>query len=228
MSRKITIMIDRGVMKEDRDVFIHSKFFRNQRRLPAYSFNSRMKLKDYDLNRIVGDLEEMLPGILPEGIEVIFDIADSELKIMTDPLKLRGALLNLIENARDALLPGGSLTLSTSRIQFSNGTDCSSTYASGGCALVSISDTGTGMSEIIREKMFEPFFTTKPGNDKGLGCTLAQRIVDCHNGRISVDSSINKGTTVRIYLPLLKTDRTQEIPIPLPSSLSMKAARLSA
>ena len=84
-----------------------------------------MKLKDYDLNRIVGGLEEMLPGILPGGIEVIFELADSELKIMTDPLKLRSALLHLIENAGDALLPGGSLTLSTSRIRFSDGTDCS-------------------------------------------------------------------------------------------------------
>ena len=69
-----------------------------QRRLPAYSFDSRMKLKDYDLNKIVGGLEEMLPGILPDGVEVTFDLADSELKIMGDSLKLKGAILNLIEN----------------------------------------------------------------------------------------------------------------------------------
>lgn len=194
-----------------------------QRRLPAYSFDSRMKLKDYDLNKIVGGLEEMLPGILPDGVEVTFDLADSELKIMGDSLKLKGAILNLIENAADALVPGGSLTLSTDRVPISNGMEWSSQYATGGCALVSISDTGMGMSEEVRGKMFEPFFTTKHGKDRGLGCTLAQRIVECHNGRISVDSSMGKGTRVSIYLPLLQIDRSQQMPIPLPSSLSMKA-----
>ena len=195
-----------------------------QGRLPAYSFNARMKLKDCDLNRIVGELKEMLPGILPDGVEVVFDLADSELTIMTDPLKLKGAFLNLIKNAGDALSTGGSLTLSTSRIRFSHGADSSSPYAAGECALASISDTGIGMNEIVKERMFEPFFTTKSGKDRGLGCTLAQRVVECHNGRMSVDSGINRGTRVSIYLPLIKTAGTQELPIPLPSSFSMKAA----
>lgn len=193
-----------------------------QRRLPAYSFDSRMKLKCDDLNRIVGEVAEMLPGFLPEGVTVTIDLTSSELKIMTEPLRLRGAILNLIQNARDALSRGGSLTLSTSRVEFSNGADLLGPYVAGECALVSISDAGTGMSEKIKRRMFEPYFTTKPGEGRGLGCTLAQRIVDCHNGRISVDSSVNKGTSVRIFLPLVKTGHAQEIPIPLPSSLSTK------
>ncbi len=189
----------------------------DQRSLPAYSFNPMMRLKDHDLNRIVEELEEMLPGILPEGVEVIFDLADSELTITTDPLKLKGAFLNFIRNAGDALRPGGSLTLKTSRIRFGSA-DCPAAYGPGGCALFSITDTGTGMSREIKEKMFEPYFTTKQGADKGLGCTLARRVVECHNGTISVDSNANKGTTVRIYLPLLKTNRMGAMPIPLPSS----------
>lgn len=189
----------------------------DQRRLPAYSFNPMMKLKDHDLNRIVEELEEMLPGVLPDGVEVIFDLADSELTITTDPLKLKGAFLNLIKNAGDALRPGGSLTLKTSRIRFGSA-DCPATYGPGGCALLTITDTGAGMSSEIKEKMFEPYFTTKPGADKGLGCTLARKIVECHSGTISVDSSANEGTTVSIYLPLINTDRMPAMPIPLPSS----------
>ena len=206
-------------------MYISTTSLLEQRRLPAYSFNPRMNLKDYDLDVLVAELEEMLPGVLPDGIEVVFDLAGSELKVMTDSLKLKGAFLNLIENAGDALSPGGSLTVSTSRIRFTGGSNCSSSYAAGGCALVSFSDTGSGMSETVKERMFEPFFTTKTGKDRGLGCTLAQRIVECHNGRISVDSIINRGTRVRIYLPLIRTDRPHVMPIPLPSSFTMKIAR---
>lgn len=193
-----------------------------QRRLPAYSFDSRLKLKNYDLNAIIEELQEMLPGIVSEDIEVKVNLSDSELKIMTDPLKLKGALLNLIENAAEALSPGGSLNVSTSLISFTNSTECSSEYPSGGCALVTITDTGKGMPDTIKERMFEPFFTTKQGPEKGLGCTLAQRIVECHNGRINVDSSLNSGTKVRVYLPLIKNDSMGEV-IPLPSSFGRKA-----
>ncbi|MHB8111181.1 MAG: ATP-binding protein [Syntrophorhabdaceae bacterium] len=205
-------------------MYISTTNLLEQRRLPAYSFDSRMKLKDRDLNGIIKELQDVLAGIIPDNIEVAISLADSELKIMTDPLKLKGAFLNLIENAADALSPGGLLKVSTSRIRFTNGTECSSEYASGGCALVTISDTGTGMNEYTKERIFEPFFTTKPGKDKGLGCTLAQRVIECHNGRITVESTINRGTKVRVYLPLIKDDRIREVPIPLPSSFGMKRA----
>jgi two-component system cell cycle sensor histidine kinase/response regulator CckA len=196
-----------------------------QRRLPAFSFDPRMKFKSHDLNALVRELEEMLPGVLPTGVKAVVDCANFELKVMTDPLKLKTALLNLIENAGDALSPGGSLAVSTSRIGFEGTFDGKSPYGAGGCALVSISDTGTGMDEMIKDKMFDPFFTTKPGKI-GLGCTLAQRIVDCHNGRISVDSGTQRGTRIMIYLPLLKNDHTREVPIPLPSFFPAGVARL--
>jgi len=196
-----------------------------QRRLPAFSFDPRMKFKSHDLNALVRELEEILPNVLPNGVKAVVDLANFELKVMTDPLKLKTALLNLVENAGDALSPGGSLALSTSRIGFEGAFDGKSPYGAGGCALVSISDTGTGMNETIRDKMFDPFFTTKPGK-VGLGCTLAQRIVDCHNGRIRVDSGAERGTRIMVYLPLLKNDHAREVPIPLPSFFPAGVARL--
>lgn len=193
-----------------------------QRRLPAYSFDSRMKLKNYDLNAVIEELQDMLPGIVSEDIEVQIHLHDSELKVMTDPLKLKSAFLSLIENAVEALSPGGLLKVSTSRIRFTNTTECVSEYASGGCALVTFADTGKGMPEHIKQRMFEPFFTTKQGSDKGLGCTIAQRIIECHNGRINVDSSLTGGTKVRVYLPLIKDDSLSDV-IPLPASFGRKA-----
>ncbi|MEN6616403.1 MAG: ATP-binding protein [Syntrophorhabdus sp.] len=181
-----------------------------------------MKLKNYDLNAIIEELQDMMPGIVPEGIEVKIKLYDSQLKIMTDPLKLKAAFLNLIENAVEALSPGGLLRVSTGRIRFANNAECSGEYSTGGCALVTIADTGKGMPDTIKERMFEPFFSTKQGSDKGLGCTLAQRIVECHNGRINVDSSPNSGTKVRVYLPLIQGDSMNEV-IPLPSSFGGKA-----
>jgi signal transduction histidine kinase len=140
-------------------------------------------------------------------------------------LKLTGALLNLVGNAGDALSPGGRLTLSTRRIRFADDImGCSMAYASNGCALISISDTGAGMDQSIRERIFEPFFTTKEGC-RGLGCTLARRIVESLNGRISVESAVDAGTDVRVYLPLIKNDLMRAIPIALPASFSASPLR---
>jgi signal transduction histidine kinase len=80
------------------------------------------------------------------------------------------------------------------------------------------------MDESIRERIFEPFFTTKEGS-RGLGCTLALRIVESLKGRISVDSAVDAGTDVRVYLPLIKNDLVRAIPIPLPASFSASPLR---
>ncbi len=202
-------------------MYFHAGNVLEQRSLPAYGFDSRMKLKDHDLNGIVEELQDLLPGIVPDGTEVRVELADCELRVMTDALKLKGAFVNIIENAADALSPGGLLTLSTGQIRFSgDDAGCPSAYASGGCAFFFISDTGVGMDEMTKERIFEPFFTTKPGEKRGLGSTIARRVIECHNGTMNVESSVNGGTKVRIYLPLMRTDR-MGIPIPLPSSFSI-------
>lgn len=192
-----------------------------QRSLPSYGFDSRMKLKDRDLNGIVEELRDLLPGIVHDGTEVRVELADCELRMMTDALKLKGAFVNIIENAADALSSGGVLTLSTGRIRFfGDTTGNSGACGSGGCALFTISDTGTGMDEMTKERVFEPFFTTKPGEKRGLGCTIALRVIECHNGTMNVESAVNQGTNVRIYLPLIRSDH-RGIPIPLPPSFSI-------
>ncbi len=96
-----------------------------------------MKLETNTINGIVEQIADLLPGVVPDGIEIKINLADCELRVVTDALKLTGALMNLIGNAGDALSPGGRLTLSTRRIRFADDfMGFSIAYGSIGCALV--------------------------------------------------------------------------------------------
>jgi len=187
--------------------------------LSAFNFDHKMRLKEYDLNGIIKELEKVLPEYMNEGVKVKMSLADEELKIMADPLRIKEAFVNLIKNANDAMPSGGILTLNSKLASFKlESTDARNNYLSGVSALFSVSDTGTGMDERTQKKIYEPFFTTKEGVGRGLGFPMASYIIQGHRGSINVDSTPGIGTTVSIYLPLLKKDLLQPSPIPLPSS----------
>jgi signal transduction histidine kinase len=184
-----------------------------------------MRLKEYDLNRIIKELEKVLPEHIDENVKVKIELADKELKIMADPLRIKEAFLNLIKNANDAMPSGGVLTLSSKQVSFKlESTDISNDYLSGVSALVSVSDTGTGMDEITQERIYEPFFTTKEGIGRGLGFPMAFYIIQSHGGSMHVDTAPDIGTTIYVYLPLLKYDLLQPSPIPLPSSFEKQSS----
>lgn len=188
--------------------------------LPALNFDQKMRLNEYDLNTIIVDTERLLPESLNEGVAIRKDLAPVELKIMADPQKIKDALLNLIVNAKEAMPLGGTLTLSSRKVSFADifsgfVDDCTT----GACALLTISDTGIGMDDYTKDKVEEPFFSTKEGG-KGLGFPVAARIIRNHGGSINIDSSKGVGTTVSIYLPLLKPAYDRLSPIPLPPSLT--------
>jgi len=113
--------------------------------------------------------------------------------------------MNLVSNANDAMTDGGSLTISTSSVEIDESFIKTHGFGkTGRFALITVEDTGTGMSEDIIKKIFEPFFTTKPiGKGTGLGLSVAYGIVKQHNGYIDVISEHGKGTTFYIYLPLI-------------------------
>jgi signal transduction histidine kinase len=188
--------------------------------LPAFNFDHKMRLKEYDLNEIIKELEKILPGYVNEGIKIKIELSDSELKIMADPLRLKEAFLNLIKNSNDAMPSGGMLTFSSKPVSFQDKSiNIGNDYSSGACALFSVSDTGVGMDEKMQEKIYEPFFTTKEGAGRGLGFPVASYIIQSHHGSIKVDSVPGIGTTINVCLPLVKKDFLQSSPIPLPSSL---------
>jgi CheY-like chemotaxis protein len=122
---------------------------------------------------------------------------------MIDPLQLDQILMNLSVNAHDAMPNGGSLTLETANVRLN---DTSKKYypdaRTGDFVLLSVSDTGHGMSPEVREHIFEPFFTTKRvGEGTGLGLSTVYGIVTQNNGFITVDSAKGRGTVFEIYLP---------------------------
>ena len=191
----------------------------NYKSLPAFSFNEKMRLNEYDLNGIILDVSKLVPEFLNSSVHFQKDIIPTELKIMADPLKIREAFLKLIENANDAMPSGGTLTVSSKKVSFVNTfSEFVNNCETGTCALLLIADNGTGMDESIIGRIQEPFFTTKDGAGKGLGFSIALRIIKDHGGSIGVDSTKGAGTTISVYLPLLKPSTDRIIPIPLPPS----------
>ena len=119
---------------------------------------------------------------------------------MTDPGQLELAVLNLAINARDAMPTGGTLTISTCNVPA--GDPRLPDDVSDDCVMVSVADTGTGMSDEVRAKVFEPFFTTKSvGKGSGLGLSMVYGLVKQCRGAIAVDSRVGHGTTVSLFFP---------------------------
>ena len=157
-------------------------------------------------------MESLLLRVIGEDIELSTVLTDTDLTIMADSTQIDQILMNLATNAQDAMPKGGSFIIRTDRVEI-NG-EYIRTYGygkPGSYALLSVEDTGTGMDEKTRERIFEPFFTTKEvGKGTGLGLSMVYGIVKQHDGYINVYSEPGRGTTFKIFLPLIQSE-AQEI-----------------
>jgi PAS domain S-box-containing protein len=172
-------------------------------KLLTFSRKEQINVQDIWMHNVIDELVTMLTRTLDRSIEIKTFIQDKCL-VHIDKNQIQQALLNVCVNAGDAMPEGGVLTLECRRHTF-DGTvcrDCGKT-SKGDFCMLQVSDTGVGMSDKVRQKVMEPFFTTKGvGKGTGLGLSVTHGIVESHKGHIHIYSEINRGTCIRIYLPL--------------------------
>ncbi len=175
------------------------------RSLLAYSRKQVTNPVPVGLNTILVNLEVMLRRLIPEHIEVRMQVGGEELSVLADSGQIEQVIMNLAVNARDAMVKGGILSISTDRIILDQEFVSAHGYGvPGSYALITVADTGVGMDEKTRDRIFEPFFTTKePGKGTGLGLAMVYGIVKQHSGFINCYSELGHGTVFRLYLPLI-------------------------
>jgi len=173
--------------------------------LLAFSRKQIMNPKKTDLNQIISDAGKFLRRIIGEDIRFITTFKEKALTVCVDGGQIAQMLMNLATNARDAMQKGGMLAIETSLRELDESFVLTHGYGSPGrYAQITVSDTGRGMDEKTRLKIFEPFFTTKDaGKGTGLGMAIVYGIIKQHNGYINVYSEPGRGTTFRIYLPVI-------------------------
>jgi signal transduction histidine kinase/DNA-binding response OmpR family regulator len=153
--------------------------------------------------RLVTDLADLLRNSLGERITMELKVADDAWNAKIDPGQLENAILNLAINARDAMPDGGTVTIEVSNATLDRRyAALHSDVTPGPYVLVAVDDTGTGMPPEVAAQAFDPFFTTKrDGKGTGLGLSMVYGFVRQSNGHIRIDSAIDQGTSVKLYLP---------------------------
>ena len=172
--------------------------------LLAFSRKQMLQPKVLDLNLVVNDLKKMLQRLIGEDIELETHLESSLFRVKVDPNQMGQVLMNLVVNARDAMVRGGKITIETANVVLDQayGRKKGVSLQPGPYVLLEVRDTGTGMDPETKSHIFEPFFTTKElGKGTGLGLSTVYGIIKQSGGYIWVDSRQEEGTTFQIFLP---------------------------
>jgi signal transduction histidine kinase/CheY-like chemotaxis protein len=169
--------------------------------LLAFARKQRLDPVPADLNSVVVEISEMLRRSIGASVEFKHVLASNLWPVLVDVTQIETALLNIALNARDAMPGGGALVIETANIR-ARDKELPAEVVGHDCVLVSLRDTGTGMSPEVIERAFEPFFTTKEiGKGTGLGLSMVFGVVRQSGGAVRIRSRLREGTTVQIYLP---------------------------
>ena len=196
--------------------------------LLAFSRKQIVEPHVIDVNVVVDDAARMLRRLVGDHIETNLRIHSGTLRVKADPGEVVQILTNLAVNARDAMSQGGRLTIETSSVELDDA--YAKTHVGvvpGRYVMIAVSDSGVGMPPEVQERLFEPFFTTKPaGEGTGLGLATVYGIVRQRGGHVWVYSEVGRGTTFKIYLPLVTEAVTSVAPRPLPPPITIGTATI--
>ncbi|MBI5665008.1 MAG: PAS domain S-box protein [Nitrospirae bacterium] len=192
--------------------------------LLAFSRKQAVDLKPVRLNDLIDRIGKLMPKFIGEDIDLRIKLTDKPLIVLADSSQLEHVLINLATNARDAMPEGGTLSIEAEQVSVDHENIKPSEYGTPGeYALITVSDTGTGMDKETLRKIYDPFFTTKEvGKGTGLGLAMTYGIIKQHNGYINAYSEPGLGAMFKIHLPLIK-DAVEErkprgVPAPVKGS----------
>lgn len=173
------------------------------RQLLAFSHQQGGAPAPMDLNAVLEEMRRMLSRLIGENYELGFKLCPSLGLVNADHRRVEQVVMNLVLNARDAMPGGGAILVGTEDVSLETGLPSRpAPVPPGRYARLTVADAGCGMDEATLSRLFEPFFTTKEtGKGTGLGLSIVHDIVEQYGGRVTVDSSPGKGTTLSVYLP---------------------------
>jgi len=196
------------------------------RRLLAFGHRSDLRAEAVDVGGLLGGLHEILGHTLGAAIAVQVRVETGVPPLLADRGQLETALINLATNARDAMPEGGLLTLSG---EHEVAPDCLADLSPGHYVRLSVADTGSGMDAVTLARAAEPFFTTKkPGACTGLGLPMAKGFAEQSGGALRVESSLGKGATVSLWLPVAPCSGMRQTALPGAAQAAVASGRPAA
>jgi signal transduction histidine kinase/ActR/RegA family two-component response regulator len=173
------------------------------KQIMAFSRKSEGERKQISLTPLVAETRALLRASLPTTIQMPLASTTSDDYVFGDPTQIQQVLMNLGTNAAHAMQDGGQLTIGVSSVTFPRGSLLPDPDMEPGTYVkLTVQDTGTGMTEEVRQRIFEPFFTTKaPGKGTGMGLAVVYGIVKSHGGAITMKSEVGQGSTFEVFLP---------------------------
>lgn len=181
--------------------------------LLAFGRRQALEPKVVSVGRLIRGMDDLLRRTLGEAVEVETMIAGGLWNTLVDPTNVENALLNLAINSRDAMDGQGRLTIEAGNAFLDDAyARAHSDVSAGQYVMVAVTDTGSGMSPEVMERVFEPFFSTKPeGKGTGLGLSMVYGFVKQSGGHVKIYSEAGHGTTIRLYLP--RSTQVEDMPV---------------
>ncbi len=186
--------------------------------LLAFSRRQRLEPKALDLNDTVASMRDLLQSTMGGSVRLETVLKPDLWPALVDPTQIELIILNLAINARDAMEVGGGLTVETANVTLKAGPRRAEEPGPGDYVMLSVSDTGSGMSEEVLAKAFEPFFTTKEiGKGSGLGLAQVYGFAKQSGGGVRIDTRLGEGTAVKVFLPRAASEAGAEAEIKDPT-----------